>query len=100
MKEKIRVQVLGSTGMLGHAVISKLSADPRFYVQALCRNPRGAEVQFDALTPNLSLILHNVDYVINCIGLIKQVRFSDRREMFLINSVFPWILHVYMSSTP
>jgi len=81
----IRVIVLGNTGMLGHTVVEVLSRELTLEVKAVRRS------QLNALEPTLDMI-HDVDYVINCIGIIKQNKFAPRREMFMVNAIFPWLL--------
>jgi len=86
-----RIAILGSTGMLGHAVANAFKNDERFCVTTFCRNPQDNERLINASSADLS-VLTNFDYVINCIGIIKQIKFANRCEMFIVNSVFPWLL--------
>lgn len=88
----ITVGVLGSTGMLGHTVCEVLEADPRFEVRRYCRDPREGEHFVDACIPGATKSLDEVEYVINCVGLIKQLVGTDRRDWFVVNSIFPWLL--------
>lgn len=89
MKQKIKVAVFGSTGMLGHQIVSDLRLNPVFDVIAFSRRP-DSEYYFDASRDNLSNVnLVDVDYAINCAGIIWQAKNPDRRETFLVNSIFP-----------
>ena len=93
-----RVLVLGATGMLGSMVTEVLAADPAMEVIGSVRGDAGAVesaahelVQFDARVDQPQL--HGIDWVINCIGLIKQ-RMSDTavedvRSAIEINALFP-----------
>lgn len=82
----ITVAVLGSTGMLGHAVVGALAQDPRFTVVPFCR-ANG----FDALSSDFGWMRgdNEFDYVINCAGVIWQARNPSRQDTFFTNSVFP-----------
>ncbi len=92
----IRVAVLGSTGMLGHTVAQRLSEDPRFSVtrcrrhEGLCEGYKDCDFHVDLLDPYLSI--PEVDYVINCAGIIWQAGNPNRWEAFQINGVAPWVL--------
>ncbi len=91
----IKVAVLGSTGMLGHVVAEQLELDARFSVRRFCRNPQNGETYIDALSNDELIELRGIDYVINCIGLIKQLQQTThipRRNWFVVNSIFPWNL--------
>jgi len=89
LRQSIRVAVLGSTGMLGHTVADRLSEDPRFTVVRCGRNP-SCDFHINLLDPYLTI--PDVDYVINCAGVIWQAGNPDRWEAFQINSVAPWVL--------
>lgn len=78
--------------MLGHVVARELEQDARFHVKKFCRVPRVGERFVDARSNEPVEGLHRFDYVINCIGLIKQLHDVDRRDWFTINSIFPWVL--------
>lgn len=73
----MRVFVLGSTGMLGHAVM-------RQFPDAI------AVTDFDARNPR-PLEARSSDFVINCIGAIPQ-RKPSASDMVKVNAVFPnWL---------
>ncbi len=92
----IRVAILGSTGMLGHVVAEQLKLDDRFAVTCFCRNPEptSGDRVVDATSSNHipPSKRESFDYIINCIGLIKQLKNVSRRDWFTVNSVFPWRL--------
>jgi len=98
----MRLLVLGAGGMLGHKVCQVLS--PTFDVTGTIRHdpvymgvsPFGAArivLGIDALdTPRLERLIEEVspDVVINCIGIIKQLRESEDRLLSVwINSLLP-----------
>lgn len=91
----IRVAIMGSTGMLGHVVVRELMHDDRFYVRRFCRNPKHGEEPINIAE---MLQLNDVDYVINCIGLIKQLTVPHRRDWYVVNSIFPWRLAEHCQS--
>ena len=99
-----RVLILGASGMLGNTVFRLLSKSPGFSVFGTMRsnsslNFLSAELhkniitsidveKFDCLTRILSEV--RPDIVINCIGLIKQLKeANDPLEVIPINSIFP-----------
>jgi dTDP-4-dehydrorhamnose reductase len=83
----IGVAVYGCTGMLGHTVAERLASDHRFNVVRCGRKP-GCDFHIDMFDPRVP----DVDYVINCAGVIWQAQNLDRRESFHVNSVAPWLL--------
>lgn len=95
---KIKVAVLGSTGMLGHVVTRGLASDARFEVLPFNRQHGSHQFQFDALTATFNRPL-DVDYVINCAGVIWQAKNPSRNETFAINSAFPWKLQSLCSKS-
>lgn len=98
------VLVLGAAGMLGSVVAEHLTHDPSLHVWSAMRDPASAEdlgirgerlLRFDAeadLLPSLA----GVDYVINCIGIIKPyIQDSDRTTVARaveVNARFPFRL--------
>jgi dTDP-4-dehydrorhamnose reductase len=99
----MKVVVLGATGLLGNAVgrhMIKLYG--RDNVRLTCRRGQGISLfynfgscmgrSFDVLTDDL-VFCHDVDYIINCIGIIKPfVESTGVANTILINSVFPHVL--------
>ncbi len=108
-KSRTKVIVLGSTGMLGSLVLNYLSKIDKFSVKATCRNDAEAEsiksypdVEFRVLDAEKSTIIDiqktikDVEWVINCIGVIKPYIHDDDAEeserAIRINSLFPYNL--------
>lgn len=89
---KKKVLVLGATGMLGSTVAKYFLANPMYVVDCSYRSTRPWFVpversfRFDATADDLGL--SECDYIINCIGLIKQIK-SSREEFYKINAEFP-----------
>ena len=104
IKNKIRVLILGGSGMLGHAVFRHLSQDPKLEVYATIRNPL-AKKDFSAAqhkhiligvdvenTRSLSATIKRIKpaVVINCIGIVKQLEDShDALKSIPINALLP-----------
>lgn len=92
-----RVLVLGGTGMLGHACIATFRS--RFDTHASVREPSrtvgatGAELhRFDVWADPVGQLLSEArpDVVVNCIGIVKQLRDAERpRAAIRVNSLFP-----------
>ena len=102
--EKIRVLVLGATGMLGNAVLRLFADSPAYEVTGSARSPgsvrklpeqvrervmTGIDVENpDALAELLASVRPQV--VINCIGLVKQLSQADDPLAALpINALLP-----------
>lgn len=99
-RNKIKILVLGSTGMLGHMVFKVLSADNHFCVFGTNLKRNGSQFYFDALqgVKRLEKICrkHKFDYFINCIGITKNkinemVPLSVAKAA-MINTLFPYEL--------
>ena len=100
-----RVLILGGTGMLGHTLFSHLASKENLEVYATSRNENGLSPwfpehlakkvrtgvdadNFDTVVRALASI--RPDIVINCIGLIKQVKAAkDPLSAITINSHLP-----------
>jgi dTDP-4-dehydrorhamnose reductase len=105
------VLILGATGMLGSAVLREFSTLDCKLI-ATVRNLSEAPgfpvvefIEFDATSGDLNEALGDlkqVDYVINCIGLIKTYiddSVTEKREMaILINAVFPYTLEAWAAA--
>ena len=109
----LTIGILGSTGMLGSTITYVLENKPylitEFNKQGLSVTGNNESHTFDALIDsNLELLSKNnrFDYVINCIGMIKQIINDQdprsRSMAFSINSYFPKKLndHLNRSHTP
>ena len=88
----VKILVLGSTGLLGNAVGNHLSTKSKYKTILTYRNREvsyGNETMwFDA---NKSRIhdIPQVDYIINCVGIIKPFIDRDKENSIYINSIFP-----------
>jgi dTDP-4-dehydrorhamnose reductase len=89
----MKILIVGSTGMLGHAAARHLSK--RHEVWATYRGdfepPFGIPVQYDVLDSTETLPV-DFDYVINCVGVIKPYMARDPLNAIEINAAFPWRL--------
>jgi dTDP-4-dehydrorhamnose reductase len=90
---KLKVAILGSTGMLGSMVLRYLSHQPDLYLRPTERS------SFDAAKADLSdavEVLEGQDYAINCIGIIKpridEQNAASVRRAIQVNSLFPHVL--------
>ena len=104
LKRKIRVLVLGGTGMLGSAVLIRLSKESKLEVFATARNTSAKKYFSPDLAKRLILGIdvendesleavfrsNKPDVVINCIGIVKQLADShDALKSISINSLLP-----------
>lgn len=88
-----RVLLLGASGMLGHQIKVELENQEQINLVSTDRQKKPGRLFFDVLSHNIgALELEKFDYVINCIGLIKQkIRddsLKDLSRMIQINTVF------------
>jgi dTDP-4-dehydrorhamnose reductase len=92
---KKKVLILGSTGMLGNTVAKYFLDSEKYDVFLTYRNPElafgGNRIRFDALKDSLDILPGNVDYVINCIGIIKQIMHDGKsvQRAIRLNALFP-----------
>ena len=102
---RLRVLVLGGTGMVGHKMFQVLSSRPHLEVYATARDLRGLEEHFDAgVLPRIrtgvdaadfdtiirALASVQPDVVVNCIGLIKQLPLAeDPLTAITVNAQLP-----------
>lgn len=105
-----RVLVLGGSGMLGSAVVDWLARDNSLHVAATVRVQRYAErgrmllpeVEWhlldieECLSANTHSLLHKYDWIINAIGLNKQLIHDDNptevERAIRVNALFPhWL---------
>ncbi|MBB6732237.1 sugar nucleotide-binding protein [Cohnella zeiphila] len=96
-----RILVLGSTGMLGNAVVRYFSSQSQYEVIATYRTDSAKPtisgsikevVYFDASHSSFEELPAQVDYVINCIGVIKPFMAADPAVAISLNALFPWRL--------
>lgn len=87
----MRVVVFGSTGMVGRAVIAKLSRSPDFNPVAVSRQNNGFDVRSSA--ERASLLLRDAEVAINCVGLLRGSPSygapAFRYEATLVNALWP-----------
>lgn len=74
----MKVLILGSTGMLGSMVLKYLST-------------KDLDITAPSRVQMGSVNFSEYDYIINCIGIIKQ-KLTNPRQAILINSLFPYTL--------
>lgn len=111
---KIRILILGASGMLGSTIFRAYFRDPMFETFGTIREA-SAKRNFQpelhsALIPNISLggesgllaafVVSKPDVVINCIGIIKQLpNANDHLESLTINATLPHRLAKYCDAT-
>jgi dTDP-4-dehydrorhamnose reductase len=94
----LKILVLGANGMLGHKMTQVLSRD--FIVHATIRNSPSFDLENNIIFHenidiksgnNLIDLINNImpDYVLNCIGIIKQLENIDEKNQDFINSFLP-----------
>jgi dTDP-4-dehydrorhamnose reductase len=101
---KMKVLILGATGMLGYSLFSNLSEYDKLSVFGTVRSISGKESFFEHFENNIingvdifdistlenSIHSVNPDVVINCIGLIKQHKVSKQHiNAVKVNSLLP-----------
>lgn len=109
-QRRLRVLVLGATGMLGATFFRAFSADRALETFGTMRDAGGAKYfapnLHDALIPNVhfegetgllsALAISKPDVVINCVGIIKQLpNAHDHLESLAINASLPHRLAKY-----
>ena len=82
-----KILVLGSTGMLGYGVSKTLNDKNEFEVIYTSRKKDDGNY-FDVISSKLE-DLPKVDYIINCIGIIKPNMKRSLIDAIKINSLFP-----------
>jgi dTDP-4-dehydrorhamnose reductase len=84
--EKTKVLVLGSTGMLGNAMMVEL---PKYGFEVICPSKVLANAD-EPTTIDIEIFKTAPDVVLNCIGLIKQSPLSlDIENQIYLNALFP-----------
>lgn len=109
-EQRIRVLVLGATGMLGSTFFQAFRTDPAFDTYGTMRDANDARHfptdQHDALIPNVhfdgetgllsAFSIAQPDIVINCVGIIKQLpNANDHIDSLAINATLPHRLARY-----
>ena len=91
--KKIKILILGSTGMLGSAVSKHFDNLSDFHTIKTVRtrkdNYNTNTVGFDASLDNLTILAKDFDYIINCIGIITPHINNNPIESIKINALFP-----------
>ena len=92
--KKYKVLILGSTGMLGNEMYKIFLKDKNFKIFSMnrkkCKNSIKINIEnHKDLITKIKLI--NPDFVINCIGWIKQ-KYTIGKKPFIINSQLPVLL--------
>lgn len=92
--KRFKIIIFGSSGMLGNQVIKCFLKDKRFKVYEMNRKKRGKSIKINLekkkqLIEKINLI--KPDYVVNCIGWIKQKK-TNKMTAYLVNSQFPLLL--------
>ena len=102
------VLILGATGMLGHALFSRLAGRPEFTVFATVRGTEGLgrwfppkllrRIRGGVDAERFNTVVHVLeeirpDVVVNCVGVIKQLPSAkDPIVTIAVNSLFPHLL--------
>ena len=104
---RIKVLVLGGTGMLGHMVLRVLSTDKQLSVNATHLTDPSDPLFFDVEQglDKLELICRadkGCEYIINCIGITAaNIKYNEPASLIRainINAVFPHQLGLFCSS--
>lgn len=103
----MRVLVLGADGMLGHQVMRTLNERGLIILGTVRK--RASDDYYEIFNINLYNVVFNIDitntdslitvieefkpdFVINCIGYVKQTTYHDLARMIHLNALFPHIL--------
>lgn len=97
MEKKLKIAILGYTGMLGHMVINILKS--KFKVYGFGRTIN--KIDYDCVKIDIKdlnsiyndLEILNVDYVINCIGLLVNDSEKNKDDAIYINSYLPHVIN-------
>jgi dTDP-4-dehydrorhamnose reductase len=99
---KNKIYILGITGMLGHELFVRFNKKQQYKIKGSTRLDYYKELkQYKNIDFNISIFnLEKIekklkefkpDYVLNCIGFVKQKikKFSNSSEVYYVNSIFP-----------
>ena len=95
------VAILGASGMLGSQLSLTFHNSKKFNIYLSSRKSKDLESKnyffFDASKDQLDIFLNKikVDYIVNCIGVIKPLIDVDPINSIMINSIFPHRLSEY-----
>lgn len=93
-----KILILGSTGMLGNTIAKYFLNlnDMEVYLTYRNENVKILQcknnIKFDALQDEIDILPKDIDYIINCIGVIKPFMNEDPIAARYINAIFPWKL--------
>ena len=91
---KTRILIFGCSGMLGHKILQKLCENKNFFITCVYRNKKKLifcekNIKFKKINKSLNFkFLKNLfnknkfDYVINCLGVIKQKKNVNKKKLF------------------
>lgn len=86
----MRILVLGSTGMVGASVTKQLRQAKNVKVETASRGSDRPEVLFQHLNDLYEHIgSSKYDYVVNCIGLVRNSNLAETKDFERINGIFP-----------
>lgn len=104
----MKILIIGASGMLGHSLFTNLSkynhevygtvrSSEKEYFGGLKKNIfQNINLDIDKINQVESLIKKiNPDYLINCIGIIKQKKLSkseNKKQIIYVNSYLPYLL--------
>jgi len=109
----MKIYILGITGMLGSELFVNFIKNKNFIVKGSTRKRSlkffrkyKSDIDYNVSINNIEKIRKNIlnfnpDFVINCIGSIKQKIsvFKDYKKVFYTNSVFPYKIYSIIKST-
>lgn len=99
---KTRILIFGCSGMLGHKILQKLCENKNFLITCVYRSKKKIKflkkenIEFKKIQNKINIaflkklfIKSKFDYVINCLGIIKQKNNIDKKNLFFVNSELP-----------
>lgn len=95
----LKIAVLGARGMLGHMLTNTLRTQ---HCEVTTFGRQECDVLFDVLDHNTHhqlALLCEMDFVVNCIGLLVQASQQNFAQAILVNSWFPQHLATLLSGT-